>query len=148
MKIFLLSFYIIIFSFPVYAKSSYEEIVIDSLNRISKKIDNVDDKLDKISQRVSSLESWREEQNVNIERFYSKDWAHSLNNYKAVTTEVKDMQEQLSKMTGAFVAFMIFGSLMSFVINLVITLIVSKKKAPILTIDDRSQIIKLRSDKV
>lgn len=148
MKIFIILFYIMFFSFHVYAKSSYEEIVIDSLNRISRKIDNVDDKLDKISERVSSLESWREQQTVNIERFYSKDWAHSLSNYKSVTSEVKEMQEQLSKMTGAFVAFMIFGSLMSFVINLVITLVVSKKKSPILTIDDRSQVIKLRSDQI
>lgn len=143
--------YVFLVLFCVIAGSSYcadgekinNNLILESLKRIHNKIDKVDTKLNSMSDRVSSLESWKAQQEINTSRFYSKDWFRSQKQIDEFSTGLVSLKEEIATIRGVVITFMVFGSFISFIINTLLTIWLSRKKSPVFTIDDRSQSIRL-----
>lgn len=129
------------------ASNEIETIILHSLDKIDLKVDNIHSKLDTMSDRVSVLETWKDQQTVNISRFLDVDWKSSKVEINNMSNELAGVENRLASIHGAVMAFMVIGSIVSFVLNIIITLWLSKKKEPLFTIDDRSQVIRMESNK-
>ena len=104
------------------------KILLRSLERIENKVDNVNNDISNLNSRVSSLESWREQSLINQARFYEKDWNSSVSDIKEIKSKITNLESEISKINGIVIAVIVFGSIISFLINTGITLFVSRKQ--------------------
>lgn len=115
MKLILIS----VFSLVTFNVSASEmEIVLQALEKISDKQDSIMLQISGNSSRLSGLESWREQQVININRFHEITFANAERRINSFDESISKIEQQLAELEGLFKIF----SFIAFFLNLVLPL--------------------------
>jgi len=139
-------FLIIFFSTIAGAETTSEidKLILKSLERIEHRAQVIEKNISTVSERVARLESWKIEQIEKNNRLYSLDLATSNEQIKELSKGLRSVEDKISTFQGMVTTFMVFGSIASFLINIFITIWLSKRKEHTVNIDERTNVIRVR----
>lgn len=98
-----------------------KEQVLNSLDKINTKLDVINSNISSNTARLSSLETWKEQQSISINRFYQINWASAEDKITRLENSVNQINNSLSELDGLLKVL----SFVAFVLHLVVPLLAS-----------------------
>jgi len=114
MKKWLLSGVLILSLIPgAFGADRNDKLIINTLNQINQKVDNISTKLSDFNSRLSKVETWKTEYDKNIDRFYYPD-------LKEVQGDINTLKEEWSQTKGFMIALVVIGGMLGTIITWVL----------------------------
>jgi hypothetical protein len=93
-----------------------DERILKTLDKIDSKLDNITHELSGNSARLSALETWKEQQAININRFYEINYRSMEDRLTTLESNVQQIQTYVAGLDGKFEIF----SFIAFLMNLTV----------------------------
>lgn len=95
--------------------------ILNTLDKINTKLDVINSNISSNTARLSSLETWKEQQSININRFYQVNWASAEDKITRLEDSVNEINNNLSELDGLLKIL----SFIAFILHLVVPLLAS-----------------------